>query len=457
MPMKHAKKISKAEKIRKKNRKRRKRLRILLILFVIALAGAAVTIYRDYQARPGFLEKIWISDRGADYITVAWERPRNVYRYVVTYNGETVNVSGRRNNVKLTGLDADTNYKISVRADSKEREGFEEISEQARTKKTQTIEGEAPRMTLPNKPVDLKQTAQTALSYVPGKGYTVTEDGKIVFTSGGNITVTAMAAETEEYAAATKEITVEVLDMVSVGAAGASPHIFYKLNKENCECVMSIDGTKEASTPQSFIRTDGKYIVSFIKDDNQRLVEFGAEKTVHTPETDLGHANGLTIANGRCYSVRGAGSTQCITFDPPNSNYNSFELTYGASGIGYDEANGLFYTSSRSLLVAYDSNFNVVNKVRRIRRKSTYYVQDCTAYNGILMQGVSGEGFVGTNYIDFYDMINSKYLGSIECELDEIESIIVDEDGYIEVLCNVIGYPDYIWKTPFNMKLLCAK
>lgn len=451
----------KPRKKRRKNSKKRKRqlkhLKALLILLVIAIAGAGITIYRDYQARPGFLEKIWISDRGADYITVAWERPRNVYRYVVTYNGETVNVSGRRNNVKLTGLDADTNYKISVRADSKEREGFEEISEQARTKKTQTIEGEAPRMTLPNKPVDLKQTAQTALSYVPGKGYTVTEDGKIVFTSGGNITVTAMAAETEEYAAATKEITVEVLDMVSVGAAGASPHIFYKLNKENCECVMSIDGTKEASTPQSFIRTDGKYIVSFIKDDNQRLVEFGAEKTVHTPETDLGHANGLTIANGRCYSVRGAGSTQCITFDPPNSNYNSFELTYGASGIGYDEANGLFYTSSRSLLVAYDSNFNVVNKVRRIRRKSTYYVQDCTAYNGILMQGVSGEGFVGTNYIDFYDMINSKYLGSIECELDEIESIIVDEEGYIEVLCNVIGYPDYIWKTPFNMKLLCAE
>ena len=183
--MKHAKKTSKAEKIRKKNRKRRKRFRILLVLFVIALAGAGITIYRDYQARLGFLEKIWISDRGADYITVAWEKPRNVSSYVVTYNGKTVSVRGRRKNVKLTGLEADTEYKISVRADSKEREGFEEISEQAMIKKTQTIDGESPRMTLPNKTVDLKQTAQTALSYVPGKGYTVTEDGKIVFTSGG--------------------------------------------------------------------------------------------------------------------------------------------------------------------------------------------------------------------------------------------------------------------------------
>ena len=50
-----------------------------------------------------------------------------------------------------------------------------------------------------------------------------------------------------------------------------------------------------------------------------------------------------------------------------------------------------------------------------------------------------------------------KLPGSIECELDEIESIIVDEEGYIELLCNIIGYPDYIWKTPINMKLLCAE
>ena len=34
---------------------------------------------------------------------------------------------------------------------------------------------------------------------------------------------------------------------------------------------------------------------------------------------------------------------------------------------------------------------------------------------------------------------------------------ILDEEGYIEVLCNVIGYPDYIWKTPINIKLLCAE
>ena len=455
--MKHAKKPTKAEKIRKKNRKRRKRLKVLLILFVLALAGAAITVYRDYQARPGFLENIWISDRGADYITVAWERPRNVYRYVVTYNGETVSVSGRRKNVNLTGLDADTEYKISVRADSRKREGFEELEERARTKKIQTIEGDAPAMCFANKPIDLKQTAATTLTYAPGKGYTVTEDGRIVFSAGGNITVTAEASETEEYAATSKEIKVEVLDTVNVDAAGAAPHTFYKLNKDNCECVMSIKGTKEASTPQSFIRTNGKYIVSFIKEESQRLIEFGADKKVNTPETDLGHANGLTIANGRCYSVRGAGSTKCITFDLSNSNYDSFELAYGASGIGYDETTNMFYTSSRSQLTSYDSNFNVVNKVGRIARTSTYYVQDCTAYGGILIQAVSGEGYVGTNYLDFYNMAEGKYLGSIDCELDEIESIIVDEEGYIEVLCNIIGYPDYIWKTPINMKILCAQ
>ena len=455
--MKHAKKPTKAEKIRKKNRKRRKRLKVLLILFVFALAGAAITVYRDYQARPGFLENIWISDRGADYITVAWERPRNVYRYVVTYNGETVNVSGRRKSVKLTGLDADTEYKISVRADSREREGFEELEEKARTKKTQTIEGDAPAMCFANKPIDLRQTAQTSLTYSPGNGYTVTEDGKIIFTSAGNIEVTAKAAETEEYAAATKGITVEVLDTVSVDSKGAKPHVFYKLNKENCECLMTISGDGISVGPQSFVYDRGRYLVAYISNDHttERIVAFGAEKTVYEPEMDIGHANGLTIADGRCYSVRGGGEKTCISFDAPSSNYKSFELEYGASGIAYDETTQKFYTSARNYLIEYDSNFNVVKSISRINRDRKQGVQDCGAYGGIMMHCISGEDVQGTNYIDFYNMEEGKYLGTIECELNEVESLVIDDEGYIVLLCNIRGLNDYIWKTPINMKQLC--
>ena len=31
-----------------------------LVLLLLALTGAVITIYRDYQARPGFLEDVWI-------------------------------------------------------------------------------------------------------------------------------------------------------------------------------------------------------------------------------------------------------------------------------------------------------------------------------------------------------------------------------------------------------------
>lgn len=451
------KNTNKKKKRKSKKRKRQiKHLKTLLILLIIAIAGAGITIYRDYQARPGFLEKIWISDRGADYITVAWERPRNVYRYVVTYNGETVNVSGRRNNVKLTGLDADTNYKISVRADSRKREGFEALEDQARTKKLQTIDGDAPEMCFANRAVDLRQTAQTTLTYTPSKNYTVTEDGKIVFTSGGEITVTATAAETEEYAAATKEIKVEVLDTVNVEAAGAAPHIFYKLNSSNCGYIMTITGTKEASIPQAFTRYNGKYLITYITKDDQRLVLYGNGKEVYTPEQPIGHANGITIANGKCYLVEGY-SAKCTTFDPPNSDYSSFELPASTSGIAYDEINNMFYTSAKKGLTVYDGKFNYVKNVGIINRKNAYYVQDSAAYGEIMMHCISGADFFGTNYIDFYDMNSSTYLGSIECQLGEIESILVDEEGYIELLCNVKGSQDNIWKTPINMKLLCTE
>ena len=50
--MKHAK----PEASKKKKRKRR--LKELLVLFFLTLALTAVTIYRDYEARPGFLEKV---------------------------------------------------------------------------------------------------------------------------------------------------------------------------------------------------------------------------------------------------------------------------------------------------------------------------------------------------------------------------------------------------------------
>ena len=66
----------------RKRERRKKQLKILLILFGIALVAAILTIIHDYKVRPGMLEKVWIAQRGADYVIVAWERPRNVYHKI---------------------------------------------------------------------------------------------------------------------------------------------------------------------------------------------------------------------------------------------------------------------------------------------------------------------------------------------------------------------------------------
>ena len=106
-------------------------------------------------------------------------------------------------------------------------------------------------------------------------------------------------------------------------------------------------------------------------------------------------------------------------------------------------------------MAVYDGHFNLIRNVGRISRKAPYYFQDCGAYGGIMMHCVSGKNYRGTNYIDFYDMINGKYIGSIKCELGEVESLIVDEEGYIELLSNTKKKEDLIWKTPINMNDLC--
>ena len=439
----------------RKRERRKKQLKILLILFGIALVAAILTIIHDYKVRPGMLEKVWITDRGGDYITVAWEKPRNVYRYIVKYDGKTKKVSGKYDKVKITGLEPDTRYDFSVRADSRLRKGFESKTASARTKKAQTIQGETNLMRFANRPVDLNQTAETPITYTSEDGSIDIKGDKIIFTRSGKIRTTAKTEETAEYASASKEITVEVLDSVNVDANGATPHIMYKLNKSNCENVRSIKGTTEATTPQSFAYGNGKYVICYVSGKTQRIVTYGNKRTEYKPKQDLEHANGLTFVDGYCYSVRGGISTKCVTFTPENKDYGWFDLPHDASGIAYDAKKDMFFTTSRRGMTSYDGNFNILKRIGTVKRTETNYVQDCGAYGGIMMHCVSGKTTKGTNYIDFYDMIEGKYLGSAECQLGEIESLLVNDEGYVELLCNVKGTKDYIMRTPINMKMLC--
>jgi hypothetical protein len=70
------------------------------------------------------------------------------------------------------------------------------------------------------------------------------------------------------------------------------------------------------------------------------------------------------------------------------------------------------------------------------------------------MRCLSGSSKHGINYIDLYDMRKGTYLGSFSCDLSEVESAIVDKDGFLEILANNTSGTDYIWKTQINMDTL---
>ena len=67
---------------------------------------------------------------------------------------------------------------------------------------------------------------------------------------------------------------------------------------------------------------------------------------------------------------------------------------------------------------------------------------------------LSGSSKHGTNYIDLYDMKKGRYLGTFTCDLSEVESCIVDKDGFLEILANNSSNTDYIWKTNINVNSL---
>ena len=51
-------------------------------------------------------------------------------------------------------------------------------------------------------------------------------------------------------------------------------------------------------------------------------------------------------------------------------------------------------------------------------------------------------------------MKNGMYLGTFTCDLSEVESCIVDDDGFLEILANNSSNVDYIWKTNLNIETL---
>ena len=478
------------EKLRVKRRRRiskKRQLRQLITMLGIFLFAAFVAVFlmhEHYVKYPGILERdtVRLIGRGNDYIAIKWEPPRNVEEYEVYYkeyvremnpgadfteeempsiddSWEKRTTTG--SDMQITGLKEASYYSVVLRAKNRYMEGEYTSPRIFSTKRIQNlnVDKHMTKLTV-NEPFEIDANASTELSYSSSDPEVAKIDpktGKIVPVGAGTTEITVSAKESNAFSAASEVIQLDVIDGICVPAGGASAQNIYHLSPDNCELVKTVSGSGGAVIPQGFGYSGDKYIVVFGMGSPNRIVSYDVEgegEETSVPGVDLGKPNGFAYAdeNKTCYCVRGW-SSKAVTYEPETGAYSSLNLSYGCSGIGYDRKEKLLMTSSRSIMAAYDisDGYSVKYTTGVVRHSGTIFTQDIGAHGGVMIRCVSGGSKHGTNYIDLYDMKHGNYLGTISCDLSEVESAVVNKDGYIEILSNNSGEPDYIWRTNINI------
>ena len=454
---------------------KRKHLRIGLILLVLMTILTGYVIYKDYHERPGILERSSLKavERTDESITLQWRGTRNTEVYAVFYKPAdgssedwtkiTVpNEKGNKDSAVIEELEQGTKYAFVVRPDSEERKGFSTDPKYFTTRMPQTIEGKEHYTKLTcSEPFKLDVKAETALKYKSSDEDVIKIDknGKVTMKGSGTATIKVTAVETADYLGDEFETEIEVIDTYATSAGGASAHIIYNLGQHNCEAVKYIAGSGGAVIPQAFGYTGKKYIVAYGMSGSQRIISFDADgngKDVSVPGVALGHPNGFCYnnTNKTCYCVKGW-SGRAVTYKPETGEYGVVYFPNGASGVGYDRKEDLIYTCSRTVMAAYsvgEDGFTTEHRCGVVRHSVKTYTQDCGGHAGIMMRCLSGSSKHGTNYVDLYDMKHGEYLGTIACDLSEVESATVDDDGYMLLLSNYSSSTDIIWKTPINIE-----
>jgi hypothetical protein len=366
--------------------------------------------------------------------------------------------------ITVEDLKEDTSYSFIIRADSEKIKGKASAPRSFRTKKGQKIKAsrQITKFTC-SKPFKLNVVAETDVTYESSNEKVAAvdpESQKIVIKGDGDCEITVTARSSMEFESASRTVDLKVIDAEPVSAGGASPRYIYHLDADNCEVVKVITGAGGAVVPQGLAYTGDKYIVSYGMGSPNRIISFdvdGDGKSVSKPKVSMGHPNGLAFAdeNGRCYIAKGW-TSKVFTYEPTSNTYGSVNMPYGCSGIGYDRKEKLLYTCSRTAMVACDisDGYSVKYKCGVVKHSGKTYTQDCGGHAGIMLRCLSGSNKHGTNYIDLYDMKNGRYLGTITCDLSEVESCIVDKDGFLEILANNSSSVDYIWKTDLNIETL---
>lgn len=432
-----------------------------------------VFVYFDYHERPGILHHSDIKalKRGVNSIELEWEETRNTDNYTLYYKRKeskykdwkklVLEASTNKNKVgektnkmqaKIDGLEEGKPYCFVVRADNDERKGFNTEVVYYSTRMNQKIEAKDRLTALTvSKNFKIDAKAKTGLRFESNDKKIADinkRTGKIKIKKPGKVDITIKARETKNYISAEKKISLNILPSVPVSSSGAKVDIIYSLDENNCKKLFSVYA---GPTPQSLAFSGDKYMVAY---DNRGIRVFSKEgKLIKVSNSSsIGHANGLTYCHTTkvCYSMRG-NSNRIDIYDPEKGKFSSTSVFCGASGIAYDRVDDVIYMSSRTGIRMFsgDGKFDHKKIISNVNRSGKIYTQDCCGHGGLVIRCISPPNKHGINYLDIYNIKKGTYLGTIEVDLGEVESAIVDNDGYLQLLVNTRH--DYIWKTDINI------
>lgn len=253
-----------------------------------------------------------------------------------------------------------------------------------------------------------------------------------------------------------KSIAAKLLAKPTVGG---KERIVYTLDSSNCARKMRVTGYAKGMVPQGMAFTGKTYHIIFGMSDGQSIVSYSSSgkriKAVRVPY-NMGKPNAMTYNpnTGLCYILKGS-QTKIYTWSPSTGRFGTSKTPYSSSGLSYDRSTDKIYATSLSGVRVYSSDGKFTHKkfFNKCTHSGKSYVQDCGAYGGIVVHAMSSGNKFGKNYLDVYRASDGKYLGSLAVYLGELESVIINNEGFVELLVNHGGtYNEYIWKTPLNVK-----
>ena len=242
--------------------------------------------------------------------------------------------------------------------------------------------------------------------------------------------------------------------------SGGAARVVYTFTTSNCKKLFSIKGYKNAKVPQGMTFTGDKYYILYGMSAGQSIVTYSASgKRLGASKFSfsIGHPNGITWdpVTRMCYIFKG-NTKKFFTWNPATGKFGKSKVPYSSSGIAYDNATNTLYATSKTGIRAYsaDGAFTHQRLFARCNHGIYHYIQDCGAAEGFIFHGISGSNKKKTNFLDIYRAADGAYLGSIKITIGEVESAVVGNDGYLQLLINTSGEKDYVWKTPLNINEL---